>query len=264
MIIKGLQKLTLLDYPGLIACTVFTGGCNIRCPFCHNGSLVLCDGEESISREEFLAFLDSRSGRLEGVCVSGGEPTLHRDLPRLLFEIKSRGFSVKLDTNGTNPELLLSLINDGLVDYVAMDIKNSPEKYHLTAGIDTSSVDCADTFPSSGRLGRGEDCSSGTAIGQTEEQVGDSPLLEKIRKSAEILMQGRVDFEFRTTLVRELHSESDMISIGKWLSGNEKYFLQTYRDEGDLLVGGFSAYTRAETEQLLAILREFIPAAEIR
>lgn len=231
MIIKGLQKLTLLDYPGLIACTVFTGGCNMRCPFCHNGSLVVCDGEESISREEFLAFLDSRRGRLEGVCVSGGEPTLHRDLPQLLSEIKSRGFSVKLDTNGTNPEMLLSLINDGLVDYVAMDIKNSPEKYHLTAGL---------------------------------EETTDSPLLEKIRKSAEILMQGRVDFEFRTTLVRELHWESDILSIGKWLSGDEKYFLQTYRDEGDLLVGGFSAYTRQETEGLLAILREFIPSAEIR
>ncbi len=203
----------------------------MRCPFCHNGSLVLCDGEESIGREEFLAFLDSRRGRLEGVCVSGGEPTLHRDLPQLLSEIKSRGFSVKLDTNGTNPEMLLSLINDGLVDYVAMDIKNSPEKYHLTAGL---------------------------------EETTDSPLLEKIRKSAEILMQGRVDFEFRTTLVRELHWESDILSIGKWLSGDEKYFLQTYRDEGDLLVGGFSAYTRQETEQLLAILREYIPSAEIR
>lgn len=231
MIIKGLQRLTLLDYPGLIACTVFMGGCNMRCPFCHNGSLVVCDGEESIGREEFLAFLDSRRGRLEGVCVSGGEPTLHRDLPELLSEIKSRGFSVKLDTNGTNPEMLLSLINDGLVDYVAMDIKNSPEKYHLTAGL---------------------------------EETTDSPLLEKIRKSAEILMQGRVDFEFRTTLVRELHWESDILSIGKWLSGDEKYFLQTYRDEGDLLVGGFSAYTRQETEGLLAILREFIPSAEIR
>ena len=231
MIIKGLQKLTLLDYPGLIACTVFTGGCNMRCPFCHNGSLVLCDGEESIGCEEFLAFLDSRRGRLEGVCVSGGEPTLHRDLPQLLSEIKSRGFSVKLDTNGTNPEMLLSLINDGLVDYVAMDIKNSPEKYHLTAGLD------------------GE---------------AQSHLFEKVRTSAELLMQGRVDFEFRTTLVRELHSESDILSIGKWLSGDEKYFLQTYRDEGDLLVGGFSAYTRQETEGFLAILREFIPSAEIR
>ena len=136
MKISGLQKVTLLDYPGKIACTVFLGGCNFRCPFCHNGSLVLPDGAgESISREDFLDFLDSRRGRLQGVCVSGGEPTLQPDLPELLSEIKSRGFAVKLDTNGTNPEKLLGLINDGLVDYVAMDIKNSPEKYAVTSGL---------------------------------------------------------------------------------------------------------------------------------
>ena len=135
MLIQGLQKLTLLDYPGYIACTVFTGGCNMRCPFCHNGSLALGQGGLNISTEELLAFLDSRAGRLEGVCISGGEPTLHPDLPDLIREIKSRGFKVKLDTNGTNPEMLLSLINDGLLDYVAMDVKNSPEKYGLTAGV---------------------------------------------------------------------------------------------------------------------------------
>ena len=133
MLIKGLQKVSLLDYPGKIACTLFLGGCNFRCPYCHNGSLVLTERMgESISVEDFLAFLDSRVGRLQGVCVSGGEPTLQADLPLLLAEIKARGFLVKLDTNGTNPEMLLGLINDGLVDYVAMDIKNSPEKYPQT------------------------------------------------------------------------------------------------------------------------------------
>ena len=231
MLIKGLQKLTLLDYPGQIACTVFTAGCNMRCPFCHNGGLALGEGGEEISTEELLAFLDSRRGRLTGVCISGGEPTLHRDLPLLLREIKSRGFAVKLDTNGTNPEMLESLMGDGLVDYVAMDIKNSPENYHPTAGLD------------------GE---------------AQSHLFEKLRTSVELLMKGRVDFEFRTTLVRELHSKSDILSIGKWLSGNEKYFLQTYRDEGDLLVGGFTSYNKEETEGLLAILREYIPNAQIR
>lgn len=235
MLINGLQKLTLLDYPGHIACTVFTGGCNMRCPFCHNGSLALGRGDLNISVDELLAFLDSRAGRLDGVCVSGGEPTLHPDLPDLLREIKARGFDVKLDTNGTNPEMLSRLIDEGLVDYVAMDVKNSPERYGETAGL-------------SSRF----------------KVQGSKLILENIEQSADILMQGRVDFEFRTTLMRELHSEDDIRAIGKWLSGGEKYFLQTYRDEGDLLVGGFTPFTAVETWRLLTVLREFIPNAEIR
>ena len=230
MLIKGLQKLTLLDFPGRIACTIFTGGCNMRCPFCHNGDLVLGSADGEISVESLLAFLDSRRGRLQGVCVSGGEPTLHADMPELLAEIKARGFEVKLDTNGTNPEMLSALIDDGLVDYVAMDIKNSLEKYPSTSGLSAS----------------------------------DDSLIDKIRLSAHILMQGRVDFEFRTTLVKELHSAEDMKAIGSWLKGEEKYFLQTYRDEGELLVGGFTAFSKEETESLLAILSKFIPNAAIR
>ena len=227
MKIQGLQKLTLLDYPGKIACTVFLGGCNFRCPFCHNGGLVLADDADGImSTSEFLAFLDSRRGRLQAVCISGGEPTLHSDLPELISEIKSRGFEVKLDTNGTNPDMLSSLIADGLIDYVAMDIKNSPEKYALTTGVNSD--------------------------------------FNAVRESAALLMQGRVDFEFRTTLAKELHTAEDMEIIGKWLSGSEKYFLQTYRDEGDLLVGGFTAFTPEETKELLAVLKGYIPSAEIR
>ena len=227
MTIKGLQKLTLLDYPGKIACTVFLGGCNFRCPFCHNGGLALGNDADGImSVDELLAFLDSRRGRLQAVCISGGEPTLHRDLPELISEIKSRGFEVKLDTNGTNPDMLSSLIADGLIDYVAMDIKNSPEKYALTTGVNSN--------------------------------------FNAVRESAALLMQGRVDFEFRTTLARELHNAEDMEIIGKWLSGSEKYFLQTYRDEGDLLVGGFTAFTPEETKELLAVLKGYIPSAEIR
>lgn len=233
MIIKGLQRLTLLDFPGRVGCTVFLGGCNLRCPFCHNGGIVRGEGDD-ISLEDLLAFLDSRVGRLQGVCVSGGEPTLYSDLPELLSEIKSRGFEVKLDTNGTNPELLDRLINDGLVDYVAMDIKNSLARYEETAGL------------------------------SSKTKAENSKLIDNIKTSAALLMQGRVDFEFRTTLVRELHDESDMIFIGKWLAGGEKYFLQTYRDEGDLIVGGFTSYNKEETEQLLASLREYIPNAEIR
>ena len=234
MKIQGLQKLTLLDYPGRIACTVFLGGCNFRCPFCHNGGLALGgDSDGIMSVEELLAFLDSRRGRLQAVCISGGEPTLHPDLPALISAIKSRGFEVKLDTNGTNPEMLSLLIADGLVDYVAMDIKNSPDKYALTTGL----------------------------ISNSEFQISN---FNAVRESAALLMQGRVDFEFRTTLAKELHTADDLEAIGKWLSGGEKYFLQTYRDEGDLLVGGFTAFSTEETEQLLAVLKAYIPSAEIR
>ena len=227
--------MTLLDFPGRIGCTVFVGGCNLRCPFCHNGSLVMnVDEANSIEIEDFLAFLESRVGRLQGVCVSGGEPTLHPDLPNLLSEIKARGFAVKLDTNGTNPEMLSALIADGLVDYVAMDIKNSLEKYEVTAGVNS------------------------------ELGIQNSKLINCIKESAELLMEGRVDFEFRTTLVNELHTAEDIRAIGEWLSGEEKFFLQTYRDEGDLIVGGFSPFSREQSEQFLNILKSYIPNAKIR
>ena len=236
MKICGLQKLTLLDYPGKLACTVFLGGCNFRCPYCHNGSLVLCgDAEPVMTSDELLSFLDSRRSRLQGVCISGGEPTLYPELPSLILEIRSRGFEVKLDTNGTNPDMLEMLISEGLVDYVAMDIKNSIESYLLTIGLDgKASSDRASDF------------------------------IERVRRSAAILMEGRVDFEFRTTLLKELHSPADIESVGRWLSGDEKFFLQTYRDEGDLLVGGFTPFTKEETEALLSLIRKYIPNAEIR
>ena len=234
MLILGLQKMTLLDFPGKIACTLFLGGCNFRCPFCHNASLAMPDGSaDSIPLDDFLAFLDSRRGRLQGVCISGGEPTLHHDLPELIREIKSRGFAVKLDTNGTNPEMLSSLINNGLIDYVAMDIKNSPDRYF-------------------------------ESIGNSKFEIRNSKLIENVEASASILMQGLVDFEFRTTLTRELHSAEDMEAIGRWIGGAEKYFLQTYRDEGDLIEGGFTAYNREETEALLEVVKKYLPNAEIR
>ena len=234
MLILGLQKMTLLDFPGKIACTVFLGGCNFRCPFCHNASLAMPDGSgEAIPLEDFLTFLDARRGRLQGVCISGGEPTLHHDLPELIREIKSRGFAVKLDTNGTNPEMLSLLINNGLIDYVAMDIKNSPDRYF-------------------------------ESIGNSKFEIRNSKLIENVEASASILMQGLVDFEFRTTLTRELHLAEDMEAIGRWIGGAEKYFLQTYRDEGDLIEGGFTAYNREETEELLGIVKKYLPNAEIR
>ena len=186
-----------------------------------------------MNEEELMAFLKSRLGRLQGVCVSGGEPTLHPELPGLMKRIKSLGFQIKLDTNGTNPEMLKRLIADGLVDYVAMDIKNSPDKYALTTGL----------------------------ISNSEFQISN---FNAVRESAALLMQGRVDFEFRTTLTREMHSIDDMESIGRWLSGEEKYFLQTYSEEGEQLVGGLTPFTAEQTGELLDALRRYIPNAQSR
>ncbi len=230
MLLKGLQKLTLLDFPGKIACTVFAGGCNFRCPFCHNASLVLrerLNESASMPEEEFFSFLKKRRGMLEGVCVSGGEPTLYPDILSFLNKIKDMGYLVKLDTNGYRPDVLLAAVEGGLVDYVAMDIKNSKESYGGTVGLSDFDI---------------------------------SP----IEKSVGYLMGGRVDFEFRTTLVRELHSEKDILSIAEWIAGSEKYFLQGFKDSGDLIDRGFSGYDKNETEYLLKLLKPYVPNAQIR
>ena len=229
MQIFGLQKLTLLDYPEKIACTVFTGGCNFRCPFCHNASLVISEkmSESRISEEEFFSFLNKRIGILNGVCVSGGEPTLMPDIAEFLKKIKDLGFLVKLDTNGYRPDVLKSLVGQGLVDFVAMDIKNSREKYAETVG-----------------------------LGKVD--------ISKIEESAQFLMSGAVDFEFRTTLVRGLHDEESILSVGKWLSGEEKYFLQNFVDSGDLISNEFGGYDKKDAESLLKVLKEYIPNAQIR
>lgn len=228
MKIKGLQKLTLLDFPERIACTVFLGGCNFRCPFCHNASLVLPErAGEDISEESFFEFLASRIGRLSGVCVSGGEPTLYPELPAFLSKIRDMGFAVKLDTNGYNPKMLKELVERGLVDYVAMDIKNSRERY--------------------------------------AESVGLSQLdISKIENSAELLMSCGVPFEFRTTVCRELHTEDDIRKIGEWLRGGEKFYLQSFKDSGDILCVGYSAYSDEKMRELALALREYIPNAEWR
>lgn len=228
MKIKGLQKLTLLDFPEKLACTVFLGGCNFRCPFCHNASLVRPEGEgEDISEEEFFSFLESRRGRLEGVCLSGGEPTLHRELPEFLKKIKALGFAVKLDTNGYRPEVLRELLSEGLVDYVAMDIKSSPESYGRCVGI---------------------------------EDLDLKPIYE----SAAQLMEGKVDFEFRTTVVKELHTKEDIVSIGRWLAGEESFFLQSFKDSGDILCEGMSAYSDEEMKEFEKELKAYIPNAKWR
>ncbi len=230
MLLKGLQKLTLLDFPGKMACTVFAGGCNFVCPFCHNASLVI--GERvresaTLPEEEFFAFLGKRRGILEGVCVSGGEPTLAPDLLPFLNNIKELGFLIKLDTNGYRPDVLRKAVAQGLVDYVAMDIKSSKSGYPRAVGLSDFDI-------------------------------------SKIEESTDFLMQKKVPFEFRTTLVLGLHSKQDIVSIGEWLRGDESYFLQTFKDSGDVISDGFSGYDEKETRDLLNTLRMYIPNAQIR
>ena len=202
MDIQGLQKVTLLDFPGRVACTVFMAGCNFRCPFCHNASLVThVDPDRNIPREEVTAFLKKRRGVLDGVCITGGEPLLAPELGDLIREIKNMGYEVKLDTNGSNAERLKTLTASGMIDYVAMDIKNAPGKYGMTIGID------------------GYDMSN-------------------IFRSVEYLMSGKVPFEFRTTVVREFHKREDFEEIGRWLKGAPRYYLQGFVDSGDVIQPG--------------------------
>ena len=228
MVIHGLQKLTLLDYPGHTACTVFTGACNWRCPFCHNATLVLDpQSQPVIPEEELFAFLKKRRGLLDGVAVTGGEPTLQKDLPDFLARIKAEGFSVKLDTNGSHPIMLRRILEEGLADYVAMDIKTSREHYPLVTG-------------------------------------RRDPGMAAVEESAALLMENRVDFEFRTTLVRELHTAEDLRAIGEWLRGDEKYYLQSFKDSGDVLGGAFTPFSAAEMEALRRAVLPFIPRCELR
>lgn len=227
MTVNGLRKLTLLDFPGRVACTLFLAGCNMRCPFCHNAPLVVDgSGVENIPEDELLAFLKKRSCVLDGVCITGGEPTLRRELPELLRSIKALGYAVKLDTNGTNPDILAALIDEGLVDYVAMDIKNSPEKYSLTAGREVD--------------------------------------MDAVRRSVAILMENKVKYEFRTTVVGGYHTADDFRAIGEWLRGAEAYFLQNFVDSGALLDPETRGADESEMKEYLEIMKQFVPAAELR
>ena len=228
MNIQGLQKLTLLDYPGKVACTIFVAGCNFRCPFCHNASLVThINPEHAIPEEEALDFLKKRRKVLDGVCITGGEPLLAPELDRFMERVKDMGYRIKLDTNGSNVNRLKYLAGRGLIDYVAMDIKNVPQKYGMTIGID-----------------------------------GYNP--ENVIKSASWLMTGAVPYEFRTTVVREFHKRDDFEGIGRWLAGADRYYLQSFRDSGDVIQPGLRAYSRDILEQALEIVRKYIPAAELR
>lgn len=227
MRIGGLQKLTLLDYPGKVACTVFLPGCNLRCPFCHNPALVLPDrATGGLSTEKLLAFLETRRGKLDGVCVTGGEPTLQPELPEFLEKLRRLGYAVKLDTNGTNPAMLKALLHERVLDYVAMDIKNSPSRYAETCG----GVD----------------------------------LLGPVKRSAALLMAGAVDYEFRTTVCAPLHTPRDMEELGRWLKGARRYFLQPFADSGALVGGGVSPLSEDEIKALRDSVLPYIPNTQIR
>lgn len=228
MKIQGLQKLTLLDFPEHVACTVFTAGCNFRCPFCHNASLVVhIQKENGISEEEFFSFLEKRKGVLDGVCVTGGEPLLQPDIESFIWKIKNLGYAVKLDTNGSFPEKLKILVQKGLVDYVAMDIKNSLETYAITCGVDAIN-------------------------------------LEKIQESVSYLKENHVPYEFRTTVTRNFHSKEEFEKIGQWLEGTEKYFLQNFVDSGDLINGRIKGCSEEEMKEFLSVVQKYIPGAKLR
>lgn len=227
MEIHGLQKMTLLDYPGKVACTVFLGGCDFRCPYCHNGELVLGGYPAQMDDGQLLAFLKKRQGLLEGVCITGGEPLLRPDLENLLGAVKDLGYPVKLDTNGSHPDRLQKLVEGGLVDYAAMDVKNSPERYGETVGV--PDLDLA-----------------------------------PIRDSVSFLLSGRVDYEFRTTVVREFHDEDAFRAIGPWIMGAKRYYLQSFVDRDTVLCPGLGAYPKGELESFANILRPFVPNVALR
>lgn len=248
MLIHGMQKLTLLDYPEHLAAVLFTGGCNFRCPFCQNGSLVLApEREPVIPPEEIFAFLKKRAGILTGVCITGGEPTLQADLPEFIERIKTLGYSVKLDTNGTNPSMVKQLCKNGLLDYVAMDIKSSRGQYAAVSG-----------------------------------RPGIS--LEKLQETIDFLMQSHLEYEFRTTVVRGLHTEEDFLDIAQWLKGCKRYFLQSYQDSERILQreqlhlsppqnssqealpapSPLETYSPEEMKRFLSLLLPSIPSAKLR
>ena len=230
MKVTGIQKLTLLDYPGVVACTVFTAGCNFRCPFCHNAMLVLPEqiDDECLTDDEVFGFLKKRRGVLDGVAVTGGEPLLHADMPEFLARVKELGYKIRLDTNGSNPELLSEIVKNKLVDRVAMDIKNAPEEYARTIGL--KSFDIA-----------------------------------PVERSKEMLLRGDIDYEFRTTVVKGIHTKESLIGAAKWIEGAKEYYLQQFKDSGNLILpDGLSAYDEKQMHALADAVRDYVPTVEVR
>lgn len=230
MKVTGIQKLTLLDYPGVVACTVFTAGCNFRCPFCHNALLVLPEqiDDECLTDDEVFGFLKKRRGVLDGVAVTGGEPLLHADMPEFLARVKELGYKIKLDTNGSNPELLSEIVKNKLVDRVAMDIKNAPEEYARTIGLKYFDI-------------------------------------APVERSKEMLLRGDIDYEFRTTVVKGIHTKESLIGAAKWIEGAKEYYLQQFKDSGNLILpDGLSAYDEKQMHALADAVRDYVPTVEVR
>lgn len=228
MQIHGLQKTTLLDYPGKVAATIFFGGCNYRCPFCHNRNLVdHPESEPVISSQEILSFLKSRKNILDGVCITGGEPTLQKDLIPFLYEIKKLGYLVKLDTNGSHPDILKALVENQLIDYVAMDIKSSPSTYAAVSGV---------------------------------KELSFAP----IQKSVSFLIRGALPYEFRTTVIAEYHSEAVFHEIGTLISGAEYYYLQSFQDSEFVEDHTLHACTKAELLHFQEILSTYVKHVSLR
>ncbi len=227
MLIKGFQKLTLLDFPGRTACTVFTGGCNYRCPFCHNALLVTEQDDAFYDEEVIFEHLEKRKNVIDGVAVTGGEPLLQKDIERFLYEIKDKGYAVKLDTNGSFPEKLEGILQLELVDYVAMDIKNSPEKYGMTVGLQNFDI-------------------------------------TPVQRSIDMLMNGNTPFEFRTTVTADYHTIEDIEKIAQWIKGAPGYYLQNFVDSGNLIDSSCRGVSRDEMRKMLEIAKKYIPTAELR
>jgi len=230
MRIGGLQKLTLIDYPGKVAATVFLFGCNFRCPYCHNPELVYSkfgEGQLQIQESDFFQFLKERTGFLDGVCITGGEPTIHSDLPKFIRKIKKIGFLIKLDTNGSNPDMLKDLVANNLVDFVAMDIKTSILKY---------------------------------------KKFGAEHEISQIQKSVSIIWDSNKDYEFRTTVAPEIVDEKDIEEIGQWLKGSKKIALQQFRPEKvlDLSFQNIEPYSLQELEKMVKILEPHVDLVELR
>ncbi len=226
MKIAGLQKLTALDYPGHLACNVFTVGCCFRCPYCHNSGIIAFDAPSNVTEDEVFAHLEKRKGILNGVCITGGEPLMQSDIEEFISKVRNMGYDVKLDTNGTSPQRLKALIEKNLVNYVAMDIKSAKNTYSLAAGTNAD--------------------------------------IDRVAQSAQIIMQSGVDYEFRTTVVREIHTQADFEQISRWIAGAKKYYLQKFVNSPGVMNKSLSACTDEEMNKFLSIVRQTVPSAEIR
>lgn len=227
MYFSGIDKFSLVDFDEKISCTLFLHDCNFRCPFCHNSALVTKEAGIKIPEEDILTYLKSRRGVIDAVVITGGEPTLHKELPEFIRNVKEMGYLVKLDTNGTNPDMLIDLVNSNLLDYVAVDIKNSKEKYPLTIGLKAFD-------------------------------------LSKVIKTVDFLLENHVDYEFRTTLIEEFHTKEEMVQIGKWIKGAKHYRLQRFIDNENCIKHGLHEVKKEDALSFKDILLKYINDVELR